>query len=87
MHAPGAEGPPAALGGSVKAITIAHISDLHAGSPYFVPSLMDRTIVELNELQPDLVLCTGDLTDDRVPPGLRDGARVPASASSAPTSS
>jgi len=44
-------------------LTIAHISDLHAGSPYFVPSLMDRVVVELNELQPDVVLCTGDLTE------------------------
>jgi 3',5'-cyclic AMP phosphodiesterase CpdA len=44
-------------------LTIAHISDLHAGSPYFVPSLMDRTVIELNELRPDLVLCTGDLTE------------------------
>ena len=44
-------------------VTIAHISDLHAGSPYFVPSLMDRTVIELNELAPDLVLCTGDLTE------------------------
>ena len=42
---------------------IAHISDLHAGSPYFVPSLMDRTVIEINELGPDLVLCTGDLTE------------------------
>jgi 3',5'-cyclic AMP phosphodiesterase CpdA len=44
-------------------LTIAHISDLHAGSPYFVPSLMDRVVVELNELRPDVVLCTGDLTE------------------------
>jgi 3',5'-cyclic-AMP phosphodiesterase len=44
-------------------VTIAHISDLHAGSPYFVPSLMDRTVIEINELKPDLVLCTGDLTE------------------------
>jgi Icc protein len=43
-------------------ITIAHISDPHAGSPYFVPNLMNRVIVELNELDPDVVLCTGDLT-------------------------
>jgi Icc protein len=42
--------------------TIAHISDPHVGSPYFVPNLMNRVIVELNELQPDVVLCTGDLT-------------------------
>ena len=44
-------------------LTIAHISDLHAGSPYFVPSLMDRVVVELNELAPDVVVCTGDLTE------------------------
>ena len=44
-------------------LTIAHISDLHAGSPYFVPTLMDRVVVELNELRPDIVLCTGDLTE------------------------
>jgi len=44
-------------------LTIAHISDLHAGSPYFVPSLMDRVVIEVNELDPDVVLCTGDLTE------------------------
>ncbi|MGH2723935.1 MAG: metallophosphoesterase family protein [Actinomycetota bacterium] len=43
--------------------TIAHISDPHIGSPYFVPNLMNRVIVELNELQPDAVLCTGDFTN------------------------
>ena len=36
-------------------LTIAHISDIHAGSPYFVPSLMDRVVIELNELKPDIV--------------------------------
>ena len=52
-----------AAGAGPARLTIAHISDLHAGSPYFVPSLMDRTVIELNELRPDLVLCTGDLTE------------------------
>ncbi len=47
----------------MTALTIAHISDLHAGSPYFVPSLMDRVVIELNELAPKVVLCTGDLTE------------------------
>jgi 3',5'-cyclic AMP phosphodiesterase CpdA len=47
----------------MTSICIAHISDLHAGSPYFVPSLMERVVVEVNELAPDLVLCTGDLTE------------------------
>jgi 3',5'-cyclic-AMP phosphodiesterase len=45
------------------AITIAHISDPHVGSPYFVPNLMNRVIVELNELEPDAVVCTGDFTN------------------------
>ena len=45
-------------------VTIAHISDPHVGSPYFVPNLMNRVIAELNELQPDAVVCTGDLTSE-----------------------
>lgn len=44
--------------------TIAHISDLHVGSPYFVPNLMNRIIVELNDLEPDVVVNTGDLTNE-----------------------
>jgi len=45
-------------------VTIAHISDPHVGSPYFVPNLMNRVIGELNELAPDVVVCTGDLTNE-----------------------
>jgi Icc protein len=48
-------------------LTIAQISDLHCGSPHFVESLLDRAIVELNELEPDVVIVSGDLTGD----GLR----------------
>jgi 3',5'-cyclic AMP phosphodiesterase CpdA len=45
-------------------VTIAHISDPHVGSPHFVPNLMHRVITELNELAPDAVVCSGDLTMD-----------------------
>lgn len=45
-------------------VTIAHISDPHVGSPYFVANMMNRVIVELNELSPDVVVCTGDLTNE-----------------------
>jgi Icc protein len=45
-------------------VTIAHISDPHVGSPFFVPNLMNRVIVELNELDPDAVILTGDLTNE-----------------------
>jgi len=45
-------------------VTIAHISDPHVGSPYFVPNMMQRVILELNELKPDVVINTGDLTSE-----------------------
>jgi len=45
-------------------VTIAQISDLHCGSPHFVPSLLERAIAELNELEPDCVIVSGDLTND-----------------------
>ena len=47
--------------------TIAQLSDPHCGSPHFVPSLLDRALVEVNDLQPDVVIVSGDLTGD----GLR----------------
>jgi 3',5'-cyclic AMP phosphodiesterase CpdA len=48
----------------MSAFTIAQISDLHCGSPHFVPSLLERAIGEINELAPDLVIVSGDLTAD-----------------------
>ena len=51
----------------MSAITIAQLSDPHCGSPHFVPTLLDRAIVEVNELRPDVVIVSGDLTGD----GLR----------------
>jgi len=45
-------------------VTIAHISDLHIGSPFFVPNLMNRVVAEINDLQPDLVVCTGDISNE-----------------------
>ena len=47
---------------SIDEFTIAHISDLHCGGPYFVPNLLERAIDEINELKPDVVVCSGDLT-------------------------
>ena len=48
--------------GKNGAFTIAHISDIHCGGPYFVPNLMERAISEVNDLDPDIVICSGDLT-------------------------
>jgi len=41
---------------------IAQISDLHCGGPYFVPTLLERAVAEINDWRPDLVVCCGDLT-------------------------
>jgi Icc protein len=48
----------------MSAFTIAQISDIHCGSPHFVPSLLERAIGEINELAPDVVIVSGDLTAD-----------------------
>ena len=48
----------------MSAFTIAQISDIHCGSPHFVPSLLERAIAEINDLAPDMVIVSGDLTAD-----------------------
>ncbi len=42
--------------------TIAQISDLHCGEAHFVPNLLARAITEVNDLEPDVVVVSGDLT-------------------------
>lgn len=49
---------------SKESIRIAHISDIHVGSNHFVSNLLNRAIVEINEMNPDMVLVSGDLTND-----------------------
>ncbi|MDY0339810.1 MAG: metallophosphoesterase [Coriobacteriia bacterium] len=46
-----------------RPVVIAQISDLHCGSQYHIPSLATRVVDEINELQPDALVVTGDLTD------------------------
>jgi 3',5'-cyclic AMP phosphodiesterase CpdA len=53
---------------SDRTFSIAHISDLHCGSPHFQPELLDRTIEEINELRPDVTVVSGDLTTDGFKP-------------------
>jgi 3',5'-cyclic-AMP phosphodiesterase len=48
--------------GSDATFRIAHLSDLHCGGPYFEPNLLVRAISEINDLAPDVVICSGDLT-------------------------
>src|SRR6476659_9772318 len=47
---------------AARPFRLAHLSDLHCGGPYFEAALLDRAISEINELRPDMVICTGDLT-------------------------
>ena len=44
--------------------TLVQISDPHVGSPHFVPNLMNRVLSEIADIDPDVVLCTGDLTNE-----------------------
>ena len=45
-------------------LTIVHLSDTHGGSSFFLPNLLERAIDEINEMEPDAVVMTGDLTDE-----------------------
>jgi 3',5'-cyclic-AMP phosphodiesterase len=48
----------------MRPFCIAHISDIHCGSPHFQPELLERAIEEINELAPDVTVVSGDLTTD-----------------------
>ena len=43
---------------------IAQLSDIHCGSPFFDPQLLDHAVEEVRAIAPDLVLIGGDLTTD-----------------------
>src|SRR6478609_4405623 len=45
-----------------RPFTIVQLSDLHCGMQFFLPSLLERAIAETNELEPDVVVISGDLT-------------------------
>ncbi len=44
-------------------LTICQISDIHCGSAYFIPDLLERSILEINDMDPTAVVVSGDLTD------------------------
>jgi 3',5'-cyclic-AMP phosphodiesterase len=45
-----------------RPFTIVQLSDLHCGPQFFLPNLLERAIAETNELEPDVVVVSGDLT-------------------------
>ena len=44
-------------------LTICQISHIHCGSAYFIPDLLERSILEINDYEPTAVVVSGDLTD------------------------
>ncbi len=46
-----------------RKLTICQISDIHCGSGYFIPDLLERSILEINDMDPTAVIVSGDLTD------------------------
>ncbi len=50
------------LAPALEGMTIAHLSDFHAGR-FMTPPMMRRVVDTTNEMQPDLVVITGDLID------------------------
>jgi 3',5'-cyclic-AMP phosphodiesterase len=64
-HSPDGPAVRADAGGARRdGFSIAHVSDLHCGSPHFQPDLLERAIEEINELDPDVTVVSGDLTTD-----------------------
>ncbi len=48
----------------MKPVKLVQISDIHCGSSLFDENLMINTIKQVNEINPDLLIITGDLTMD-----------------------
>src|SRR5438270_5850374 len=59
-------------GSGAECFTIVQLSDLHCGQQFFLPNLLERAIAEVNELQPDVVVISGDLTSN----GFKDEYRL-----------
>lgn len=43
---------------------IVHLSDIHAGVSHFLSDLAENVVDTINELKPDILVVTGDLTDN-----------------------
>ena len=56
---------------------IAHISDIHCGGAHFVPSLMDRAIAEINEMEPEHRRLLRRPDDLRLQAGVLRGEALP----------
>ena len=46
---------------------ITHISDIHVADQHFLPNLMEQVIRVINEIEPEIMVITGDLTENGDP--------------------
>lgn len=57
-------------------LKIVHISDFHLGSVHYDKKLMDMAIKEINEINPEIIIVTGDLTDEGLEPEYRQAKKI-----------
>lgn len=43
---------------------IVHVSDIHTAEPHFLPDLMEDVIEQINDIAPEIMVVTGDLTEN-----------------------
>ena len=70
-----------------RPFTIAHLSDLHCGEPFFLPDLIERAIAEINDARPGHRRLLGRPDVVRLQGGVRAGEALPRRGSSASRSS
>jgi Icc protein len=58
--------------GTRDSFLIAQLSDIHCGSPFFDPELLQHAVEEVRAVAPDLILVGGDLTTDGYAHEFRD---------------
>ena len=54
---------------------IAHISDIHVAEPHFLPDLAQNVVETINGIEPEILIVTGDLTNNGYPHEFEDAKR------------
>ncbi|RZB32276.1 MAG: hypothetical protein AEth_00599 [Candidatus Argoarchaeum ethanivorans] len=48
-------------------VKIVHLSDIHTANPHFLPEMALEVVERINEINPEIVIITGDLTESGYP--------------------
>jgi Icc protein len=54
---------------------LAHISDIHVSEPHFLPDLAENVVDTINEIEPEIMVVTGDLTNNGYPHEFEEAKR------------